>query len=251
VLGPRHPDTLTSLNNLAFVYQAVGRYGEAEPLYREALLTRREVLGPRHPDTLISLNNLAALYRALGRYGEAEPVYWEALQASREVLGPRHPNTLGSLNNLAGLYQDQKSALQEPQFDNDRRSFLDRVIGDRYAAINRLLQDDFLDVVGAEATFDEGRAHMQPEFVPLTERNHGSNDQYSSRSLIEVRPSPDVAPRIARNQILEIGIERIEVGDRLVDPFISQNPAALIHAAFAAAVIVHGCPFGHCEKAKR
>ena len=107
MLGPRHPDTLASLNNLAVLYQAQGRYGEAEPLYREALQASREALGPRHPDTLTSLNNLALLYEAQGRYGEAEPLYREALQGSREALGPRHPDTLTSLNNLAALYQAQ------------------------------------------------------------------------------------------------------------------------------------------------
>jgi Transposase DDE domain/Tetratricopeptide repeat len=45
--GIRDPQTLTSLNNLAFLYNAQGRYGEAEPLYREALQGRREVLGLR------------------------------------------------------------------------------------------------------------------------------------------------------------------------------------------------------------
>ena len=106
-LGPDHPHTLISLNNLAELYWAQGRFGEAEPLYREALQARREVLGPRHPGALISLSNLAALYRAQGRFGEAEPLNREALQARREVLGPHHPLTLASLNNLAELYQAQ------------------------------------------------------------------------------------------------------------------------------------------------
>ena len=37
VLGPEHPDTLISVNNLADLYKAQGRYGEAEPLFRRAL----------------------------------------------------------------------------------------------------------------------------------------------------------------------------------------------------------------------
>jgi hypothetical protein len=48
VLGSRHPETLTSLNNMAFLYNAQGRYGEAEPLYQEALQARRELLGSRY-----------------------------------------------------------------------------------------------------------------------------------------------------------------------------------------------------------
>ena len=93
VLGPEHPQTLTSVNNLAVLYQAQGRYGEAEPLYRRALATKEKVLGPEHPETLTSINNLAALYKAQGRYGEAEPLYRRALATKEKVLGPEHPDT--------------------------------------------------------------------------------------------------------------------------------------------------------------
>ena len=34
VLGKEHPDTLLSVNNLAMLYQAQGRYAQAEPLYQ-------------------------------------------------------------------------------------------------------------------------------------------------------------------------------------------------------------------------
>jgi tetratricopeptide (TPR) repeat protein len=104
VLGPRHPDTVISLNNLAALCYFQGRYGEAEPLHREALEASRAVLGPRHPDTLRILNNFGFLYNSQGRYGEAEPLYREALQESREALGPRHPQTLTTqLNMVAPL----------------------------------------------------------------------------------------------------------------------------------------------------
>ena len=64
---------------MAFLYQAQGRYGEAEPLLAEALALRRETLGEAHPDTLHSINNMAFLYQRQGRYGEAEPLYAQAL----------------------------------------------------------------------------------------------------------------------------------------------------------------------------
>ncbi len=40
MLGREHPDTLTSVNNFAALYQSEGRYAEAEPLYRRALEAR-------------------------------------------------------------------------------------------------------------------------------------------------------------------------------------------------------------------
>ena len=107
VLGAEHPDTLASVNNLAFLYQAQGRYGEADPLFQRALAANERVLGADHPNTLTSVNNLAALYQAQGRYGEAEPLSQRALAARERVLGAEHPATLTSVNNLAGLYESQ------------------------------------------------------------------------------------------------------------------------------------------------
>ena len=107
MLGPDHPDTALSLNNLAALYRAQGKLTEAEPLYRRALEICERVLGPDHPDTALSLNNLAALYRAQGKLTEAEPLYRRALEIRERVLGPDHPDTATSLNNLAFLYKAQ------------------------------------------------------------------------------------------------------------------------------------------------
>ena len=49
LFGPEHPDTAMSLNNLAELYRAQGRYGDAEPLHRRALAIREEALGPSIP----------------------------------------------------------------------------------------------------------------------------------------------------------------------------------------------------------
>ena len=59
----------------------MAEFGEAEPLFREALQKRRSTLGDAHPDTLTSMNNLAELLRAQGKFGEAEPLFREALHA--------------------------------------------------------------------------------------------------------------------------------------------------------------------------
>ena len=71
MLGPRHPDTLTWVNNLAGLLYEQGKLAEAEPLYHEALKGRRELLGPRHPDTLSSAKWAAKLLNESGRAEEA------------------------------------------------------------------------------------------------------------------------------------------------------------------------------------
>ena len=113
-LGNEHPDTLTSVNNLALLLRRTGRYDEAEPLYRRALEARERTLGNEHPDTLISVNNLAVLLDNKGRYDEAEPLYRRALEASERTLGNEHPDTLISVNNLAALL-DKKGRYDEAE----------------------------------------------------------------------------------------------------------------------------------------
>ena len=105
VSGPEHPDTATSLNNLATLYESMVDYAKAEPLYQRALAIREKALGPEHPDTATSLNNLAELYRAMVDYAKAEPLYQRALAIREKVLGSEHPDTATSLNSLAMLYR--------------------------------------------------------------------------------------------------------------------------------------------------
>jgi tetratricopeptide (TPR) repeat protein len=106
-LGPEHPLTAQSLNNLALLYRLQGKYEQAEPLFQRALAIREQQSGPEHPDTAHSLNNLAALYRAQGKYEQAEPLHQRALSIRERQLGPDHPDTAQSLNSLAMLYDNQ------------------------------------------------------------------------------------------------------------------------------------------------
>ena len=43
--GPDHLNVATSLDNLALVYAAQGKYAEAEPFYKRALAIREKALG--------------------------------------------------------------------------------------------------------------------------------------------------------------------------------------------------------------
>jgi len=107
VLGVKHPDYATSLNDVASLYLDLANYAKAEPLYVEALAIRKQVLGVNDLDYARSLNNLAVLYRDQGNYVKAEPLYAEALAIKKQLLGEEHPDYAASLNNLAGLYEDQ------------------------------------------------------------------------------------------------------------------------------------------------
>ena len=93
----------TSLNNLALLYDAQGRYEAAAPLYQRRWRSARRGSGAKHPDVATSLNNLAELYRAQGRYEAAAPLYQRALAIYEEGLGAKHPDVAVVLENYAAL----------------------------------------------------------------------------------------------------------------------------------------------------
>ena len=104
VLGPEHPDTLTSMSNLASTYRNQGRWDKAEELEAQAMETRRRLLGSEHPDTLTSISNLASTYRNQCRCDEAEELEAQAMEIRSRVLGAEHPDTLMSESNLALVF---------------------------------------------------------------------------------------------------------------------------------------------------
>jgi tetratricopeptide (TPR) repeat protein len=103
-LGKGHPDVATSLNNLAGVYDAQWKLGEAEPLYKRALEIREKAFGKDHPDVAMSLINLGGLYHGQGKFDQAEPLYKRSLEIREKALGKDHPDVALSLDSLAELY---------------------------------------------------------------------------------------------------------------------------------------------------
>lgn len=107
--GPKDPRFASTLNDLAEVYRADGRYNKAEPLFLQALALREETHGSESIQVAHTLNNLAALYAAQGRFAEAEKNYQRAIQIQENVLGSEDDSLGASLNNLALLYKQQNN----------------------------------------------------------------------------------------------------------------------------------------------
>ena len=69
--GAAHLDTAWAASTLAGLYDAQGKYEQAEPLYERALAIREQQLGPEHPATQINQRNYVALLRTMGREAQA------------------------------------------------------------------------------------------------------------------------------------------------------------------------------------
>jgi tetratricopeptide (TPR) repeat protein len=115
-LGPEHPDTLSSRNQLAIVLIREGKAAEAENTFREVIKLEEKVLGPENAETLLSKHGLAWSLGEQGKNVEAETRYREVVKLREKVLGPDHLETLGTRNNLAStLYDEGKYAEAEVQ----------------------------------------------------------------------------------------------------------------------------------------
>jgi tetratricopeptide (TPR) repeat protein len=141
VVGSQHPDTATSLNDLAILYREQCEYEQAEPLYQRALTIREHVLGPLHPDTAATLDNLAGLYRKQKKYEQAEAFFLQALAIKELTLEPQHPYIASTLNNLALLYHEQEKYEQAEPLYRRALAIRERRLGPQHPYTTTTLQN--------------------------------------------------------------------------------------------------------------
>jgi len=133
VLGEEHPETLSTMGNLALLYWQQGRLDQAEQLGLKTLEIHKRILGEEHPDTMKSRNNLALVYTDQARYDKAEQLCLETLQICKRVLGGEHPDTLSCTNNLADVYSVQgRYDEAEPLYRETLENRL-RVLGEEHS----------------------------------------------------------------------------------------------------------------------
>lgn len=131
-LGAEHPETLTSMNNLAATLWAQGELAAARSLEEEVLSVRRRVLKDEHPKTLMSMSNLAETLCAQGEFAPARSLQEKVLSARRRILGAEHPDTLSSMNNLAETLRAQGELVAAHSLHEEALSALRRVLGDEH-----------------------------------------------------------------------------------------------------------------------
>jgi non-specific serine/threonine protein kinase/serine/threonine-protein kinase len=129
-LGDDDPDTITSLNNYAYVLEQLGRLSEAEQRYKEAWDRCGRVFGKDHPHTLASMNNYAGVLLQLGRVAEAQPLFEQALAGRRRALGDHHPETISAMSNYAFVLDELNRAPEAEPLYKQALEANRRVLGD-------------------------------------------------------------------------------------------------------------------------
>ncbi|KAF1996952.1 hypothetical protein P154DRAFT_607067 [Amniculicola lignicola CBS 123094] len=128
VLGPEHPDTLTSIGQLGTILLMQCKYKEAEAMHRQALKGREKALGPEHPDTLSSMTSLASTFWYQRSLNEAEDLGMRAMETMKRVLEDEHPNTLMSMGTLKSQGRNTEAILLMETCVQLR----ERILGDRH-----------------------------------------------------------------------------------------------------------------------
>jgi tetratricopeptide (TPR) repeat protein len=105
-LGDDHPETATTLANLAGLYLDAGRAGDALAAARRALAALEDALGPDHPRIASAASMLAFCWRARGDRARAEQLYRRALAIDQKSYGPTHPDTLNDIRTLADFLRE-------------------------------------------------------------------------------------------------------------------------------------------------
>jgi tetratricopeptide (TPR) repeat protein len=186
VLGPEHPDTAMSLNNLASLLYEQGDLAGARPLYERALAIRQKVLGSDHARTASSLDNLASLLQAQGDDAVARPLYERALAIREKVLGQEHPDMAMSLSNLASLLQAQGDLAGARRLYGRALALYEKALGsehpDTAMSLNNLasLLYEQGDLAGARPLYERALAIRQKVLGPDHARTASSLDNLAS-----------------------------------------------------------------------
>jgi tetratricopeptide (TPR) repeat protein len=128
-LGPEHPQTATSLDNLAILVRDQGDFAGARQLFERALAIREKARGLGHPDTATTLNHLGVVLHAEGDLVGAQPLLERAQAIFEKVFGPTHPSTASNLSALADLLCDQGELVRARSLYERALSMQERALG--------------------------------------------------------------------------------------------------------------------------
>jgi tetratricopeptide (TPR) repeat protein len=160
VLGPEHPDTAASLNNLAFLLIAKGDRTGARALCDRAVAISEHGLGAEDRDAATSLMYFATLLSAMGDLTQARALFERVLAIRDKVLGPEHLDAVTSLCDLGVVLQKQGNSAEARQLFERALAICDKVLGSEHPdtaysiiCLAYVLQDQG-DLAGARPLFE-------------------------------------------------------------------------------------------------
>jgi len=228
ILGDEHPDTLTSMNNLAETLRAEGDLTGAREKQEEVLEIRRRNFGDEHSDTLTSMHDLAATLSAQGDFTGAREKQEEVLEIRRRNLGDEHPDTLTSMNNLAATLWDQGNLTGAREKQEMVLEIRRRILGGEHP--DTLISMNNLAVTLSAQGDLTGAREKQEDVLEISRRILGDEHPKTLTSIANLAlilwdQGDLTSAREKQEEVLEIS--RRILGDEHPDTLTSMNDLAL------------------------
>ncbi len=132
-------------NTIGEVYLALGQYGRAEKILRQAL-AKSKLLGRVHREVATSLGNLALALENQDKLTEAESMQREALAIRRELFGYDHLEVASSLNSLAIVLRDEGNLQEAQRIQREALTIQEKLLGKEHPDVATSL-NNFADML--------------------------------------------------------------------------------------------------------
>jgi tetratricopeptide (TPR) repeat protein len=136
LLGPDHPTTGISLQNLAGTFMRLGEFETASALDRRSLAIVSKVHGDAHPETARHRLNVAGNESERFAFDTAEAMIEESLNTFHSVFGPEHADTIRAQLFKANLYR--RRGLFEEVDSKQKHELLTRALSSYEALLPKL-----------------------------------------------------------------------------------------------------------------
>lgn len=253
VSGPNSDSVGAASLNLAYIYMAKEKYGDAESFFNDALAIFEKSLGPDNLKISSILNRLALLQYFKGNTHKAENLYERSLAIKEKILGAENPVTIDAISELAEFYQyngeyskadpmyQRLVALKEKIAEQEHpEEFADAL--QRYACLMRKTKR------GDEATQLEDKAyritHSGESFKPSDTPEKGV---LNGKAIILARPRYPVAAMGRRlSSIVKVRVTIDESGNVIracavegMNVFMKDSEWAAYHSKFTPTLLAN------------
>jgi serine/threonine protein kinase/predicted negative regulator of RcsB-dependent stress response len=114
---------------MGLVYESLGIYSKADPLFRHAADIRRSVFGPTDRRTLEAQSKLADALIEESHFPEAEKLARETLDLRRRTFGPKDRDTIDSATQLALILDDEGRFSDAEKLNRETLEIAQRALG--------------------------------------------------------------------------------------------------------------------------
>ena len=123
-LGEFNPATSMATGNLGLLYQDMGKFAEAEKMFKNSMKALVAIQGPEDDRVALTHNRLAQLYRChLEDFSKAEEHYLQSIKIKKNLFGPAYSQLQFSYNGLQMLYEKTGEEAKRREFEEKQKEW--------------------------------------------------------------------------------------------------------------------------------